>query len=369
MFNLEYLASQHKPGVVISCFTTLGWEPSALPVVLSEFLGMQFVTHDGLNSTIEWDVWATCSTSSRDRIPPAMARSLENSLVMFLPGKCLLAAKAGLWQGLESRFGVHEAEKIAPRTIVRPAQHETLLREYLDTLSVNTTFVTKSGHRQRGIQELKMDLKNKPEFIRQVLELQPVVIQVKQESIRYNNRRTAFRTYTWIQCKPNNRASAIIDWNSPAYVAVEEHSLIASGYTSAAEEFSTHELLTKLGIAHQVKSAVQRKVSKVLVAFGSQMCQGYVPWGAGRQTEELFALDWIPTGSDAMLLEVNRFPDIRLHYSISTGENPIRQYTKKDWLKVCTHLRRFPEQLVLPAQRTHHRRCLAEAQESIVEMI
>lgn len=360
-FGVDY--PSHKRGVVVSCFTALSREPSALPLVLSAFLGMEFVAHDALTPSGKWDVWATCSTSHKDRIPPAMASSSENALVLFLPGKCSLAAKAGLWQGLESRFGVHEAEKIAPRTIVRPAQHEDLLREYLDTLLVNTTFVTKSGHRQRGIQELQLDVAHPDEFIRQVLELQPVVLQLKQESARYDNRRTAFRTYTWIQCQPNNRASATIDWNSPAYVALEEHSLVASGYTNAVEEFSTHELLTRLGIAHQVKPAVQRKVSKVLVAFGSQMCQGHVPSAGGRRTEELFALDWVPTEKgDAMLLEVNRFPDTRLHAPALGG------YTKKDWLKLCTHLRRFPEHAVLPAQRAHHRRCLAEAQESVADM-
>lgn len=363
--------AKKAPGAVVSCFTGTKNARTALPFIMNRMFGMRFITFEEYNAQpASWDIWATCSTAQKDRIPPSLAMMIDESsssqgLVTFLPGRCPFAAKAGLWIGLEQRFGAEGAATIVPKTFVHPNIRVDRFKEFAEMHPpVNTTFISKSGHRQRGIREIEFDPQNRSKFVATVLKLSPTVIQLKLESRRYLNRRTAFRTYTWIECKSPLTATATVDWNSPAYVANESEDLIASGYTKSTEEFSTHELLLAMGIATEIKQAVVKKVSKLLIAFTPIMCKN-LPIQSNVRTEELFALDWIPMedGQDAMLLEINRFPDMDLH-----GKE-LPTMGKKDWLKLCTYLRRFPQRLVKPEHDIYYKRCLEAREESVAEML
>jgi hypothetical protein len=154
----------------------------------------------------------------------------------------------------------------------------------------------------------------------------------------------AFRTYVHVRCGTLGQVSAAIDFNSPAYVNLDNTTVISSGY-AASDGFATASTFLKRHLKSsqqaQVRAGVAMRVGLFLTAFGKPMCTFRAPEQQPRMQDlvtEMFGFDWLPTidaygGMDVKLLETNRFPDMQLYTPDQKGA--------KDVVKICTLQRRL----------------------------
>lgn len=292
----------------------------------------------------KFNVWYPCGTLKLGRTPPKIEFAIANSLVLNVPGNCPFAAKAGLWEGLVKKLGVELASKICPMTWTHPQKKLDQVRDYAQA-HPDAEFVFKSGHRQHGIQVFKANDANLWDWLTQNF---PNVGQVAVTTpLKKENRRVAFRTYVWIQCHSSTVSSALVDWRSPAYVAASNEAFIASGYSSSTKIENTYDLLNELLTKDEfqkMKNVLLAKVSAFLYSFEQIFCDGLVTSPSiETKVMELLAFDWVPQRLsnliDPILLETNRYPDIML-------EDPETLTNAKDWLKICTVIRRFKNSFV-----------------------
>jgi len=310
----------------------------------------------------KWDAWTQCGTARASRMLPAGARpplaalgrgaagSLPQQIVFELFGACGFGAKRTLFTGFVAALGRAEAVKYLPETWFSEGAREA--GEYART-HPDARFILKTGHRQEHV-----DIVPATDVAALVDKASRAsVTQVLMPTVTVGAARTAFRTYTWLRCSGANREpSALVDWMSPAYHAVDNQTMIASGYTGAKDIATASELVSRHMTREQgrdVRACVRRTVAQFLRVFGARMCEfpdGPDPprAGAGDVFEralvaEVYGFDWIPIlvepragagRAGCRLLETNRFPDMQLSGS---ADEP----TPKDELKICTYLRRF----------------------------
>ena len=320
-----------------------------------------------MTPNFNWNVWLPCGTQAGDRMIPDVsnASTIRSSIVLNIPGKTPSASKSGLWQGLVAALGEERASSIVPKSFMNPITNLEPLLEYAKA-NPDVNFIFKTGrHRQKGVKLISA----KEDIQSLVNTINPSIVQVSVETLRKNGRRTAFRTYVWIRCTALRKAVALIDWISPGYVAATESDFVASGYTpnSRTEHMNAWELIQQLLPDEESRTqmilAIENNVSLFLEAFQSFMCD--VDPSASNifqktAIQEMFGFDWIPVLSKesnkphALLLEANRFPDMSV---TSDLRNP------KDWIKVCTVLRRLSQRPPSPDWNP----CYVSRKESAVE--
>jgi len=373
----SHLMQGHLPlnGTMVVTCSSRAYRPgkgSAAMYVATQVFHLRYLHPSALQTVGEqqlWNVWISCGTSLHDRSVPDIKSAVPfGAIALYIPGKTPFAAKAGLWQGLVDRFGAERAARIAPMTFIRPIENLAMLEQYVAD-HPDVSFILKTGkHRQKGT-HLLSPKSDRDSFFRTIMEINPAVVQVSVDTVRTKdrNQRTAFRTYVWVRCVEPGKAIASIEWKSPGYIALSEQDYVASGYTKGnVPKPNAIELLQMLFEGEsltQVIRAVEAKVSAFLHTFQGDMCISTVdPEVYSRLlVMEMFGFDWIPVlrdgKPDALLLETNRFADMSLHDSSHPDD--------KDWLKLCTVMRRFAAESVDP----RFQKCYDGPYESRVEAL
>jgi hypothetical protein len=354
--------------------------------------------HQNNNTIIaynDWfDLWLQCGVSGEHRlIPKQQFQALNvNGWITYLPGQAIYGSKRGLYEGMIKYHGEEITHSILPQTWFKNRRDENHLLSFA-LKHPNMKFISKSGHRQgrvnvyTGEEIVKLSLNYNNNNVANDVEndddvakwLPPGVWQIMYDTFLVEGTRTAFRTYVWISCIDEQHGTALIDYHAPAYHALNESSIFASGYSGRKTFQDTSMFLNSFlhpTQKQQVKECIQYSVQKFLQAFSSIVCEGRQFFDPQVLVAEVHGFDWIVIpataaatatggggGSGDMaersneddsvliqkvtcrLLETNRFPDM----SLADIVNPI----PKDCLKICTFARRLRIKIIKTTMKSN----------------